>query len=83
MCKENKTYKGPVLSKIECKRELDRLQERYVITVVDKAAGNFAFTCRKFYYLKLAMELGLNNEIPGNDTYQFVQDDEAQVIASI
>ena len=31
----------PVLSRGGCKRELDRLQDRYVITVVDKAAGNF------------------------------------------
>ena len=40
-CKENKVYKGSVLSRIQCKRELDRLQDKYVITVVDKAAGNF------------------------------------------
>ena len=26
------------------------------------------------------MVLGLNNEIPGNDTYQYVQDSEGQVV---
>ena len=67
-CKDSVSYNGPVLSKGECKRELDRLQERYVITVVDKAAGNFAFTCRKFYFMKLASELGLDGEHPGNET---------------
>ena len=51
--------------------------------MVDKAAGNFAFTCRKFYFLKLATELGLDNEIPGNDTYEFVQDSEDRVIDRI
>ena len=49
-CKESKTYRSPVLSKIECKTELARLQDKYVITVVDKAAGNFAFMCKKFYF---------------------------------
>ena len=82
-CKENKTYRCPILSKIECKRELARLQEKYVITVVDKAAGNFAFTCRKFYFLKLATELGLDNNVPGNDTYEFVQDNETQAVDRI
>ena len=79
-CKENYTYSRSVLSKIECKRELDRLRGKYVITVVDKAAGNFAFTCRKFYFMKLAIELGLNNENPGNGTYEFSQENEAEVI---
>ena len=31
-CKDSVRYNGPVLSKGECKRELDRLQERYVIS---------------------------------------------------
>ena len=82
-CKHSNSYRYPVLSKIECKTELARLQDKYVITVVDKAAGNFAFTCKKFYFLKLAVELGLDNDIPGNETYQFVQDSETQVIDRI
>ena len=69
-------FKTPTLSKIECKNELRRLQEKYVITVVDKASGNYAFTCKKFYFLKLAEELGLNNATPGNDTYWFCHEDE-------
>ena len=47
--------------------------------MVDKASGNYAFTCRKFYFLKLAEELGLNNATPGNDTYRFCPDDEQTV----
>ena len=65
-----------MLSTLACKNELNRLQERFVITVVDKASGNFDFTCRKFYFLKLAEELGLNNAIPGNDTYRFCPESE-------
>ena len=76
-----KRWNAPVLSNRDSKLELDRLQERFVITVVDKAAGNFAFTCRKFYLLRLAQELGLNNRQPGNDTYEF-QDNTEEVICN-
>ena len=67
---KSKRFYKPILSSIACKNELKRLQERFVVTVVDKASGNFAFTCKKFYFLKLAEELGLNNPNPGNDTYK-------------
>ena len=69
-------YKRPVLSNRRSKCELERLRGEFVITVVDKAAGNFAFTCRKFYFLKLAEELGLNNVVPGNETYAYTGESE-------
>ena len=47
--------------------------------MVDKAAGNFAFTCKKFYFLKLCQELGINNIQPGNDTYLYVNRSEQEV----
>ena len=72
-------FPSPTLSNVACRKELKALQERYVITVVDKASGNYAFTCRKFYFLKLAEELGLNNATPGNDTYRFCPEDEQAV----
>ena len=72
-------YGRPVLSKRECKNELDSLKSRFVITVVDKAANNFSFTCRKFYFKRLALELGLNNQIPGNDTYHLTNYGEAEI----
>ena len=74
-----KRWNAPVLSDIECKKELDRLQNRFVITVVDKAAGNFAFTCKKFYFLRLCQELGIDNAQPGNDTYLFVNRSEREL----
>ena len=68
-----------MLSNRKSKAELDRLRERYVITVVDKAANNFAFTCRKFYFLKLAVELGLDNITPGNETYSYTNETEQAI----
>ena len=73
----------PILSDKACKDELDRLQNRYVITVVDKAAGNFAFTCKKFYFLRLAQELGLHNDRPGNDTYEYQIRTEQEICADL
>ena len=79
-CKHKYNYKGSVLSRSQSKLELDRLRDKYIITVVDKAAGNFAFTCKKLYYLKLATELGLDNISPGNETYCYVQESEEVII---
>ena len=67
-----------MLSNRSSKIELDRLQGKFVITVVDKAAGNFAFTCKKFYFLRLARELGLDNQVPGNDTYLYIDNTEQE-----
>ena len=72
-------FNVPTLSKRSCLNELKRLQEKFVITVIDKAAGNYAFTCKKFYFLRLAEELGLNNPTPGNETYLFCPDSEQVV----
>ena len=55
-----------------CKQKLRTLQGKYVITVVGKAAGNFAFTYKKFHFLKLASELGLDNKDQGNESYGFI-----------
>ena len=76
---KNKIYNAPTLSKKACQEELKKLQSKFVITVVDKASGNYAFTCKKLYFLKLAEELGLNNEIAGNDTYRFCPGDEETI----
>ena len=76
-------FKSPILSNINSINELKRLQERFVITVVDKASGNYAFTCKKFYFLKLAEELGLQNATPGNDTYLYCADSEQTVCSRL
>ena len=82
-CKESTSYTQPVLTRRECRAELAKLQDRYVITVVDKAAGNFAFTCKKFYFLRLAEELGLDNDNPGNETYSFSPNSENEIVQKI
>ena len=61
--------------------ELRRLQDNYVIAVVDKAGRNYSFTC-KWYYLKIIYnEIGIldvNNN--NNNTYERINEDEAEVI---
>ena len=78
-----RNYKLPVLSSNESKSELVRLQGKYIITVVDKAANNFAFTCKKYYFIKLAEELGMNNLTPGNETYSHIDRTEGQIVEKI
>ena len=73
----------PVLSDRRCKQELESLQSKYVITVVDKAAGNYAFTCKKFYFLKLAQELGMQNTQAGNETYEQQNRTEQEICDSL
>ena len=80
---KSKKWDRPVLGNRDSKKELDRLKDLYVITVVDKAAGNFAFTCKKFYLLRLARELGINNENPGNDTYEFQDRSEGDICTGL
>ena len=82
-CSVKQTYKFPVLSNINSKNELARLKDKYVITVVDKASNNFSFTCKKFYFLKLATELGMDNESPGNDTYVHISSSENGLVSDI
>ena len=77
------SYIGLRFCLVDCKRDLESLQSRFVITVVDKAANNFAFTCKKFYFLKLAEELGLNNITPGNETYVHTPLSETDIVEQL
>ena len=82
-CSVKQTYRLPVLSNVNSKNELARLKDKYVITVVDKASNNFAFTCKIFHYLKLATELGMDNISPGNDTYVHSSSSENELVSDI
>ena len=53
------------------------------LTVVDKAAGNYAFTCKKFYLSRLAKELGLDGDSLGNETYEYVEATEEEICSKI
>ena len=48
------------------KRELDRLKDKYVTTVTDKAQNNILFTCKLYYISKIKEELSK----PGQVTYR-------------
>ena len=55
-----------------CQRSIQVLQKDFVITTVDKASGNFAFICKKFFISVLLKELGFNMQSfqpVGNVTY--------------
>ena len=61
--KETVTVKrtSPVLSDVNALKHLDHLQQKYVITPIDKASNNFAFICKKFYLKKLLNEVDFLN----------------------
>ena len=65
----------PNYEKYLSSRELKILQSKYVISCADKAAGNYIFTCRKYYLTVMCNELGiaLNNgtvNVSGNTVYK-------------
>ena len=55
--------------------ELDRLKEKYVITVTDKAQNNILFTCKYFYISKVKEELNS----PVQMTYRAANIDQASI----
>jgi len=48
---------------------LKDLHSKYVITPIDKAASNVAFTCKRFYAQTLVNELGISSN-DGDNTYK-------------
>ena len=61
------------------KTELDRLKDRFVITVTDKAQNNILFTCKYFYIQKVKEELNR----PGQMTYQAINTNQALINSNI
>ena len=60
-------YKLMINNKI--KDEIKLLQDKYVITSVDKASNNFAIICKKFYIDMIIKEIGFS--VP-NNTYKLM-----------
>ena len=58
---------------LQVKRELNKLQRKFVITPVDKAANNYAFTCKKFYKEMINEHLQANN-------YELCQEEGAEIL---
>ena len=57
------------LSEPQVKKALDDLHDKFVITPVDKANGNIAVICKRYYAEVLAKELGLKGHMNANQTY--------------
>ena len=55
--------------------ELERLKEKYVITVTDKAQNNILFTCKYFYIKKVKEELNSPDQV----TYQATNINQAMI----
>jgi len=55
------------------RRIIQKMQENFIITTVDKASSNYAFTCKKQYLLFMNKEMGydwINNKVlANNETY--------------
>ena len=51
---------------------LEELKKLYVIVPIDKASGNVAFVCKRFYALVLIKALGLDKDL-GSTTYESME----------
>ena len=71
--KFRKTWSVRIEGKV--KEELERLKEKYVLTVTDKAQNNVLFTCKNFYIDTVRQELTR----PGQSTYHQVDKDAATI----
>ena len=65
-------------------RALRKLQATYIITCADKAAGNYVFTCKKYYFQAICKELGVELHgqavnVTGNAVYKHTNISEEDV----
>ena len=62
--------------------ELQYLQDRFLISPIDKAANNICFTCKWYSIYVTLLEVGL---IPGNasNTYSVTTDTELETVQNI
>ena len=61
-------------------RYLSLLHKNFVLAPIDKASGNVAVICKRFYAEVLVKELGL--EGPTSDTYELVQKNKGDIVES-
>jgi len=79
---------SPVLTNSRAITELRRLQNTYIIVPADKAANNYVFICKKFYFENIYKEFGIEFEsitqkfnIRGNQTYQYITKSYEDIVA--
>lgn len=63
-----------IFDDFQVRNNLKRLQDKFVIVPIDKASGNVAFICKRFYARVIFEELGLN-QVDGSETYTAVDED--------
>ena len=56
---EKKNIVIPTLKDLDCLNALEQLHSDYMITPIDKATGNVAIICKRFYAMVLFKELGI------------------------
>ena len=69
------------LKETHIKSSLKQLQNDYILTPIDKANGNIAFICKRFYALTLLKELGIGpDNISTSYTYEMVNNVKSEEI---
>ena len=73
---------NPLLKKVDVQIALKELQNKYVICPIDKATGNIALICKRFYALVLSKELGLTNTngVNVDNTYEINNSNPLEVV---
>ena len=73
---------NPLLKRRDVISSLKQLKDRFVICPIDKATGNIALVCKRFYALVLANELGLvyNVDNTVGRTYEVINGNSTEVI---
>ena len=78
------SYRPPkrncVLDDSDARQALDQLHNQFVVCPIDKASGNMAFVCKRFYAQVLFMELGILGN--ANNTYSCERKSVQTVVAS-
>ena len=72
---------NPLLKRHDVISSLKQLKDRFVICPIDKATGNIALVCKRFYALVLANELGLVNNVDNTvgRTYEVINGNSTEV----
>ena len=78
---EQRQYHRPTIyfNDFRVRNSLKELHEKFVIVPIDKAAGNVAFICKRFYAKVILDELGLSQE-GGSSTYTEADEDCRTII---
>ena len=69
-----------VLNDPTIKKELERLQEKYVFVPTDKASNNISIVCKQFYIHTILKELNIFDDESTSKTYVKVQQSTQSVI---